>query len=336
MKQRMNSMWLDVSVPVLSEKMCVTCPSSSVSEGELTRQHSSWASSYMSRSLIMKRDEKIWMRGMVEKSVVGMNMYTSKKVCRKFIPKDGKSAVLGASKRYHCSVWEGRPAPHAWLAIAPMSEMEMVTQKSTAMSTLSRRSVVGNLTTAALEVAKFAFVSRPVATTRAYTQLVERSCVPRSSMFCGVTSTGSCPSRNRRPVKSFTLSFGGSARNVAPRNAFRHVAGSASGMSAAACLTARRSFVSDSPSSGLVLTQHWPGSGSHARKKTQSAGNASRSLTRTMSPTLTSAHVALRNAAADPVPPLPVGWCAPFVASVSTPQRSTGSLLVSASARLRA
>ena len=32
MKQRRNSMWLEVSVPVLSEKMCETWPSSSISD----------------------------------------------------------------------------------------------------------------------------------------------------------------------------------------------------------------------------------------------------------------------------------------------------------------
>ena len=54
MRQRRNSMWLDVSVPVLSEKTCVMAPSSSSSPCDRTWQGSSAASSYIWTSLRTK------------------------------------------------------------------------------------------------------------------------------------------------------------------------------------------------------------------------------------------------------------------------------------------
>mmetsp|Transcript_43360 Transcript_43360/g.107883 ORF Transcript_43360/g.107883 Transcript_43360/m.107883 type:complete len:211 (-) Transcript_43360:275-907(-) len=53
--QRRNCMWLAVRVPVLSEKMCETCPSSSAKAKERTLQRSFLLSSYIWMSSIMKK-----------------------------------------------------------------------------------------------------------------------------------------------------------------------------------------------------------------------------------------------------------------------------------------
>ena len=109
-------------------------------------------------------------------------------------------------------------------------------------------------------------------------------------MLSSLTRSRSLPSMHSWPVKSFTLSFGSSTRTL-PRRRVRSAAGEQSSpRSDALSLGASRIFVSDSPSSGFVFTQHCPG-GSEARSSSRSAGKYSRVITRTTSPTITSAHV---------------------------------------------
>ena len=53
-------MWLEVSVPVLSEKMCETWPSSSRSDIWRTWHGSSCDASYISISLATKTRQSVW------------------------------------------------------------------------------------------------------------------------------------------------------------------------------------------------------------------------------------------------------------------------------------
>ena len=120
-------------------------------------------------------------------------------------------------------------------------------------------------------------------------------------MLLGPTAAGDSSAVSASwPRKSFTLSFGSSQRSL-PRRAARRVASCASSEAAnsgAAGLSASRSLVSDSPSSGFVFTHATPGASAGPESSSMSAGKTSRFLTRTMSPTRTSdqrtaSHVAL-------------------------------------------
>ena len=128
---------------------------------------------------------------------------------------------------------------------------------------------------------------------------------------------------------SFTLSFGSSQRTV-PRSSWRSFAGSQLGSSlrsVASSLGASRSFVSVSPSSGFVFTQHWPGAlGSEPRSSSRSAGKLSRARTRTTSPTRTCFHALGSKASRAPR----------SVDSSIAASTSTTSLFDAASARWRA
>eukprot|EP00965_Chrysotila_dentata_P200088 6179789-Pleurochrysis_carterae.AAC.5 len=138
---------------------------------------------------------------------------------------------------------------------------------------------------------KWILLRSPVLITSATTHSVLRSMQPRSSMLLSLSMTRGLPSRHSWPVKSFTLSLGASHCTWPRRSrSVSHIVDS-SDKSAQTERGARRNFVSDSPSSGFVLTQHWPG-GSDPRRSSKSAGKASRARTRTTSPSRTSAHVA--------------------------------------------
>ncbi len=141
-------------------------------------------------------------------------------------------------------------------------------------------------------------VSLPHETTRPRTHSVFMSMQPRSSMLTGVRITGlSAPSRWSSPVKSLTLSLGFShlqpPASAPQSSSFSSGAPGAHSRGVSPCCGASRNFMSDSPSSGFVFTQHWPG-GSEPRSSTKSAGKASFSRTRTTSPALTSPHFAFR------------------------------------------
>eukprot|EP00967_Tisochrysis_lutea_P047217 scaffold57429_cov27-Tisochrysis_lutea.AAC.9 len=121
-------------------------------------------------------------------------------------------------------------------------------------------------------------------------------------MFSGPIAARTPPKRSgpegascRRPTKSFTLSFGASQRKVPesePSRKARSGPLSASARKSATCGSASRSLVSDSPSSGLVLTHAEPASGP-APSSSMSAGMPLRLGMRTTSPTRTSSHVSV-------------------------------------------
>mmetsp|Transcript_3508 Transcript_3508/g.9076 ORF Transcript_3508/g.9076 Transcript_3508/m.9076 type:complete len:242 (-) Transcript_3508:397-1122(-) len=132
-------------------------------------------------------------------------------------------------------------------------------------------------------------VSTPVASTRPSTQSVFRSWQPRSSTLSAVSAAGSFPSRCRLPLKSFTLSLGASALTCPPSTPTSSAGSERPCNSDPSALGAMRSLTSVSPSSGFVLTQHWPPA--EPWSSNRSAGKGSRLKTRTTSPTATSDQV---------------------------------------------
>mmetsp|Transcript_7063 Transcript_7063/g.13838 ORF Transcript_7063/g.13838 Transcript_7063/m.13838 type:complete len:281 (+) Transcript_7063:3708-4550(+) len=161
--------------------------------------------------------------------------------------------------------------------------------------------------------------SGPHASTSPRIQSVLRSWQPRRSTLSSEASAGGTPARRTSALVSLILLFGCSQSTLPRRSAgsARAAAASPSSVPTSTSLSsdsntlgARRSFMSVSPSSGFVFTQH--SRPVDDLRRSRSAGKASWLSTRTTSPSRTSAHVPSSHSAALTLPPSSVPALAPL------------------------